>query len=68
MNDEDISSSTNREFSKQRRKRRERGNEIETKEDPLRIYSHLNGSIVVFKKDKDDLIYALAAAKIAVTD
>ena len=68
MNDEDISSSTNREFQS-KRKRREGGNEIEEKKKILYVYiSHLNGSIIAFKKNNDDLVYTLAAAKIAVTD
>ena len=68
MNDEDISSSTNREFQS-KRKRREGGNEIEEKKKILYVYiSHLNGSIIAFKKNNDDLVYALAAAKITVTD
>jgi len=68
LNDEDISSSTNREFQS-KRKRREGGNEIEEKKKILYVYiSHLNGSIIAFKKNNDDLVYTLAAAKIAVTD
>ena len=68
MNDEDISSSTNREFQS-KGKRRERGNEIEPKKKILYIYIiFLNGSIIAFKKNNDDLVYTLAAATIAVTD
>ena len=58
----------NKEFQS-KGKKRERGNEIEAKKKILYVYiSHLNGFIIAFKKNNDDLVYALAAAKITVTD
>ena len=45
----------------------EEESELKRKRNPLRIYSHPNGSIAILEKDNDDLGPALAAADIAVT-